>query len=757
MKGGDSALEALVDAAAGILAADSLEGTLGRIAHHLAALVPFDDLSLYEIEPGGTVLRPVFAVGTWVEEIMADESHLLEGVTGWVVRNRSTRNVHNTLLEPLCTPVPGTDQDAEAFVAVPLIAHGRVVGSLNVYRSGADVPFSDPEVELVERFATMAALAYDSARQRDLLREEVRTDGLTGLLNHRGCQERLRAALDEAAGGAVSVVVIDLDHFKRINDTHGHAEGDRALAAAAARLTAVVRDGDAVGRLGGEEFVLVLPGADSDAACEAAERARAAIAEVVVGGRWLACSAGIATHPADGEHAPDLLACADAALYAAKDAGRGRSCRYRPSLARRRSPGAEREEIEALMLGGAEGMSIVFQPVLELATGRVCGYEALARMHTDPQRPPDEWFRQAHRAGIGPELEAAALRAALAVPGRPPGTFLSLNASPSALLTPTLLAELPDDLSSIVVELTEHELFGAEEPLEAVLAELRARGARIALDDAGSGYSGLQQLIAVAPDVLKLDRSLIHGAHADPSKLALLEAMISFASITGAAVCGEGVEDLADLRALAALDVTYAQGYALGRPADPWSRLEPGAAAAAANRLQMGVRVSDGAPGAGAWSHRLAAFADYLATIEDVAALASAGAFAADLLGADEVALMRVDASGSLVELLSANPNFAQGSTWPLADFPATAHLLSTGSPGQVVEGDARVDPAELRELRRLGMGAMLMVPMPLGGERMALVEIYRRRPQAFSRAEIERACVMTLQLRAVLARLPVD
>jgi diguanylate cyclase (GGDEF)-like protein len=754
VKGGESALEALVDAAAGILAADNLQGTLSRIAHHLDALVPYDDLSVYEMRPGDTVLRPVFAVGTWVDEIMADEIQLHEGVTGWAVRNRRTRNVPNTLLEPLCSVVPGTDDAAEAFVAVPLIAHDRVVGSLNVYRTGAHVPFTDAEVELVERFATMAALAYDSARQRELLREEVRTDGLTGLLNHRGCQERLRAALAEAGGASpVSVVVLDLDHFKRINDSHGHAEGDRALAAAAARLRGVMRETDAVGRLGGEEFVLVLPGVDAAGARDAAERARAAVAEVHAGGGPLACSAGVACHPEDATDAAGLLACADAALYAAKDTGRGRTCSYRPSFARRPSPGEEREEIEALLRDPAR-IRPVFQPVLELATGRVSGYEALARMHTEPQRPPDEWFAQAHRVGLGAELEAAALRAALAVPGRPAGTYLALNVSPTALTSPLMADALPEDLSAIVVELTEHELFGAEDALDARLAALRARGARVALDDAGSGYAGLQQLIAVAPDILKLDRSLVDGAHADPAKLALLEAMISFASSTGAAVCGEGIEDLADLRALAVLDATYAQGYALARPAPGWPELQPGAAAAAADRVQMGVRVADGGRVAGAWSHRLAYFADQLALVEDFAGLASAGELAAGLLGADEVALMRVNEDGALVELLSANPNFAPGSTWPLSEFPATKHLLATGQPGQVVEGDELGDPAELEELRSLGMGAMLMVPMPLGRDRMALVEIYRRRPQAFSRAEIERARVMTLQLRAVLARL---
>ena len=132
---------------------------------------------------------------------------------------------------------------------------------------------------------------------------------------------------------------------------------------------------------------------------------------------------------------------------------------------------------------------------------------------------------------------------------------------------------LPDDLSDVVIELTEHELFTAGDALEARLAELRARGARVALDDAGAGYAGLQQLIRVAPDILKIDRSLVHGAHSDASRYALLEALVSFAGTTGAAVCGEGVEDLDDLRALADLDATYAQGYALARPAAAVGRL----------------------------------------------------------------------------------------------------------------------------------------------------------------------------------------
>src|SRR3954470_21295310 len=157
--GRGSALEALVEAASGILAADSLQGTLGGIAHHLRALLHFDDLTVYEIDEAAGVLKPVFAVGNWVEEVLANPIPLGMGVTGWVVANRRTRNVPNTCLDSVANVVAGTPAEAEAFVCVPLLARDRVLGALNVYRTGADAAFSDADVELVERFATMAALA----------------------------------------------------------------------------------------------------------------------------------------------------------------------------------------------------------------------------------------------------------------------------------------------------------------------------------------------------------------------------------------------------------------------------------------------------------------------------------------------------------------------------------------------------------------------------------------------------------------------
>lgn len=743
-----SALEALVDAASGILAADSLDGTLGRIAHHLRALLHYDDLTVYEIDEAAAVLRPVIAVGDWIDEVLSDPIPLGTGVTGWAVSHRRTRNVRNSHEEPLCNVVGGTPDDPEAFVCVPLLAQERVVGALNVYRSLASGSFSAEEVELVERFATMAALAYDSARQREHLREQVQRDGLTGLLNHRACHERLRAAL--ADDGPVAVVLIDLDHFKLINDTLGHAEGDRVLVGSAERLRSVVRTGDVVGRMGGEEFVLILPGADAEAAEDCAERARAALGELSVRGRPLGASAGVAAAPGDGAEAAVLLENADAALYWAKRSGRGRTVRF-VSGGASRPESEQRHEIAALLKRGPRALEIVFQPVVELATGRAGGYEALARIASEPRRGPDEWFAQAHRVGLGDELEALALRAALEVPGRPEGAFLALNVSPRALLSAPVREALPADLTGIVVELTEHEVFGAAGELETALADLRARGARIALDDAGAGYAGLQQIIRIAPDVLKLDRTLVHGAHADPSRHALLEALIGFSSSTGAAICAEGVEDLEDLRALVALDVTYAQGYGLCRPAPAWPQPDPAAAAASASDIRAGLRVSlTPSGGPGAFASGLAELSEELASARTVWDLGAANSRAAALLGADELSLMLV--RGASLEQVSDECGEA-GERWPIDAFPASRYVLEAGVPGQIIAGDIAGDEAELEELARMGFATALLVPVTYGCRPLALLEVYRVRAQAFTAREVDRARVLAQQFGAALDR----
>jgi hypothetical protein len=168
----------------------------------------------------------------------------------------------------------------------------------------------------------------------------------------------------------------------------------------------------------------------------------------------------------------------------------------------------------------------------------------------------------------------------------------------------------------------------------------------------------------------------------------------------------------------------------------------------------MGVRVAGASRSAGAWSALLAELADHLDGVETVAELRSVGRRAARLLDADDVAIMRVTGDGRLVELLSDHSVNHAGSRWLLEDFPATRHLIERGEVGQIVAGDDAVDPVEQEELTGLGFQAMLIVPAPLGAAGSALIEVYRVRPRAFTRAEIERARVVALQLRAVLVRL---
>ena len=321
-------LEALMDAAAAVLAADSLEETFGRMTGQLGALVPYDDLVVYEVDPSRTTVKPVYADGAWVEEVMAERFSIEEGITGRALRECKTTNVPRTDRDPDASHVAGTVEEPEALVCVPLIVEGETIGALNVYRTGGDVAFSARDAEVIERFGAMAALAFSSARQRELLRTQARTDPLTDLLNRRAYYERLAEELARAkrTESPLSVVLLDIDRFKPINDTYGHAEGDRVLRAVGESLRRTVRIDETVSRFGGEEFALIVAGAQPDQAVEAADRARVAIAKVTVRGNALSASAGVATWPAHGSTPDELLEAADKALYKAKHAGRDRTC-----------------------------------------------------------------------------------------------------------------------------------------------------------------------------------------------------------------------------------------------------------------------------------------------------------------------------------------------------------------------------------------------------------------------------------------------
>ncbi len=217
----------------------------------------------------------------------------------------------------------------------------------------------------------------------------------------------------------------------------------------------------------------------------------------------------------------------------------------------------------------AENLRCVYQPVVDLDSGAIVGYEALARFPGDERRKPENWFGDAIESGLGDDLELLAVRTALGdFANVPEPGFLAVNVSPSFATNPALrdaLAAYPGQ--RVVVELTEHQRVDDYEALWPALDELRVQGVRIAIDDTGSGYSGLQHILRMQPDIVKLDLGLTTGVSTEPARRALVVAMVGFAAEIGAVLVAEGIESPEDLATLRDLGVQWGQGFYLGTPA----------------------------------------------------------------------------------------------------------------------------------------------------------------------------------------------
>lgn len=223
--------------------------------------------------------------------------------------------------------------------------------------------------------------------------------------------------------------------------------------------------------------------------------------------------------------------------------------------------------IEAVLEEGL--FTMVYQPVVDIQNDRTVGYEALCRISAQPMRTPDLWFAEAEEVDRREAFEMAAIGAATAMlPALPDGAFLAINVSPTTVLAPQFAAVLRDvPADRIVVEITEHILISDYDAIRAALAPLRARGMRIAVDDAGAGYSSLRHIFRLEPDMIKFDMSLTRGIDTDPVRQAMIGALVGFAAETGSSIIAEGVETAAELACLRKLRVGAAQGYHLGRPA----------------------------------------------------------------------------------------------------------------------------------------------------------------------------------------------
>ncbi|MGY1835257.1 putative bifunctional diguanylate cyclase/phosphodiesterase [Blastococcus sp. SYSU DS0510] len=414
---------------------------------------------------------------------------------------------------------------------------------------------------------------------------QARHDALTELPNRTHLHELIDAELRRPGRPAVAVLFLDVDGFKDVNDSLGHDVGDELLRQLAGRLLAVTRGQDTVGRLGGDEFVVLSRDCEADGAELLAQRCQATFEQPFdLGGRThrLSASIGIAAVPAGSPaevRSTDLVRDADLAMYAAKAAGRNRVRVFSPDL---RDSVQRKVQLAAELRDAiSDGQLLLhYQPVVEVATGRVTGAEALVRWQ-HPERGcigPCDFVPVAEQHDLVIPLTrwvlGEACRQTAAWRDAGVSVVTAVNVSAAHLVTGTLVDDVLTGLQGagldprqLVVELTESS--AAEDPARAAqqFRRLRELGVESAIDDFGSGYSSLSQLVSIPTGLLKIDRSLVTGGDGPGSHAtAAIAAVVGLAEACGMRSLAEGVETAAQLQRVVDLGCWYAQGFHLGRP-----------------------------------------------------------------------------------------------------------------------------------------------------------------------------------------------
>jgi EAL domain-containing protein (putative c-di-GMP-specific phosphodiesterase class I) len=398
-------------------------------------------------------------------------------------------------------------------------------------------------------------------------------------------------------------------------------------------------------------------------------------------------------------------------------------------------------------------VEIAVQPIVDVSTGSLVAAEALARFPLAPEAPIDETFALAHAAGRGADLEAACIRAALRKRRTelPPRVLMTVNVSPDALNHPSVQSAFLRDLSGVIVEITEHASADVA-GLQSAIADLRSRGARIAIDDASTGYAGLLRLTALRPDYVKLDRGLVTGARDSVEQSAVIEALVSLSHRIGAQVLGEGVEHLDDLTALAELDVDLAQGFYIGRPSPVLPVELPGAMEACREaRIEL-LR-----------THLALANTAHANGIRSVTAALAASARPADLeaalagasvnLGIDNISLSTLSPVGTLREV-SCTGALLDDCEFTVSEFPATLRSLETGMMFEAHRDDPLSDPSEVAQMAADGIFSMLLAPVIARGRRLGILEFRHRSHRRWTSHDMVQAHILAEHVASVLLRL---
>lgn len=404
-----------------------------------------------------------------------------------------------------------------------------------------------------------------------------------------------------------------------------------------------------------------------------------------------------------------------------------------------------------LLVDLLDGLHTVVQPIVDIASGATYAVEALARFDHAPSERADDVIATAHRAGYGAAVEAACIRSALERRDRKPANvYLTVNVSPDVLGHPAVTSCWPADLDGVIVEITEHRATDAA-ALEDRIADLRRRGAKIAVDDVGTGYAGLLRLATMRPDIVKIDRTIVSGVRDSDAQAAVLEALVTLSKRLNATVIGEGVECTEDIVAMAQFDVDYVQGFAIGLPAPTVRPTSPLVVAACQEARSSVLGRQAARPGSG--GHDMHDAVSIMLSATRLADLHQAAAQAARNLGVDGLAVSTLGLDGMLREVTGAR-TYLDTRAYDPADYPLTRRVLRTGEAAEVHVSEPDADPAERRLLDALGHHSLLLVPLAVGERTVGVLEFFQRTHRRWSSKDITNGYTLAAHLGTALARI---